>query len=177
MALYYEGGNLEILGSLYQRYMDLVYGLCLRYLEDPEAARDAVMQIFEELITKLRRHEVTHFKSWLYSVARNHCLMSLRSQPKGKVVALPEEFMQSEAPAHLNGSIQKETELVLLEKCIDSLHTEQQKTVKLFYLEQRSYNEIAELTGIDWNRVRSLIQNGRRNLKICMEKTMDGKTV
>ena len=44
------------------------------------------------------------------------------------------------------------------------------KTIRLFYLENKCHNEITEMTGMDWNRVRSLIQNGRRNLKNCMEK-------
>lgn len=171
---YYANGDLEVLGKLYSRYMDLVFGLCIRYLEDSETARDAVMQIFEILIIKLRQHEVIHFKSWLYTLAKNHCLMELRKNKKGKIIPIPEEFMQSEESGHLNGSKQKETELQVLEKCIETLQGEQHQAVTLFYLQQKSYNEIADSTGIEWNKVRSLIQNGRRNLKICMEKKLDG---
>ncbi|GAO42964.1 RNA polymerase sigma factor [Flavihumibacter petaseus] len=167
---YHDTGDLALLGKLYSPYMDLVFGLCMKYLEDNEAARDAVMQIFEQLVVKLRQHRVEYFKSWLYTLAKNHCLMELRSGKKARVVSLPDNIMQSEAPVHLNGSEQKEMNLQALEKCISALTTEQQRAVTLFYLEQRSYHEIADQTGLDWNKVRSLIQNGRRNLKICMEK-------
>ncbi|MBZ5857023.1 RNA polymerase sigma factor [Flavihumibacter profundi] len=167
---YRQTGNLDILGQLYSRYMDLVYGLCLKYMEDPEFARDAVMQIFEELVEKLKKHKVEYFKSWLYALAKNHCLMQLRSGKSKKTIALPPELMQSEENLHLNGSLHKEAQFELMKKCLEKLTQEQQLTVILFYLEEKSYNEIVLHTGMEWNKVRSLIQNGRRNLKICMDK-------
>lgn len=149
--------------------MELVYGVCLKYLEDPEAAQDAVMQIFEQLISKVLQHEVSNFRSWLYTLAKNHCLMQLRNGKKQKIIPLPEEFMQSDQSEHLNGSTLKEIQLQLMEKCLEQLSREQQQTVTLFYLHQKSYHEIVAETGMEWNKVRSLIQNGRRNLKICMD--------
>jgi len=172
LAAYRQKADLQVLGQLYGRYMDLVYGLTLKYLEDPEAAKDAVMQIFEELVLKLQQHEVEHFKSRLYTVSKNHCLMQLRSGKTKKTVQVPEEFMQYEENGHLNGSMLKEVQLQLMEKCLQKLTGEQQEAVSLFYLQQQSYHQIVEKTGMDWTKVRSLIQNGRRNLKICME----GKT-
>lgn len=166
---YRQSGDLEVLAQLYSRYMDLLYGVCLRYLEDQEQAQDAVMQVFEQLISKLLRHEVSNFRSWLYTLAKNHCLMQLRSMKKSKIVSLPEEFVQSEPSGHLNGETLKELQLQLMEKCLQNLSQEQQQTVTLFYLQQKSYHEIVAETGLDWNKVRSLIQNGRRNLKICMD--------
>lgn len=171
---YHASGDLAVLGQLYARYMDLVFGVCLKYLEDSEASRDAVMQVFEQLVVKLRQHEVVYFKSWLYTLAKNHCLMQLRSRKKGVMVALPETLMQSDETVHLNGKQQQEKRLLVLEKCIDGLQDEQKQAVSLFYLREKSYHEIVAETGIEWNRVRSLIQNGRRNLKICMEKNSDG---
>ena len=167
---YQRDGSLQVLGSLYQRYMELVYGVCLKYLSDPDVAKDAVMQIFEELIIKLKKHEVENFKSWLYTLAKNHCLMQLRSQKNKKTVAISPDLMQSGEEMHLNGELQKEAEFKKLERCLQTLSGEQQQTVSLFYLQQKCYNEIVELTGLDWKKVRSLIQNGRRNLKICMEQ-------
>jgi len=166
---YQQTGDLQVLASLYQRYMELVYGVCLKYLSDPEIAKDAVMQVFEELIQKLKKHEVDNFKSWLYTLAKNHCLMQLRSQKNKKTVDISPELMQSGEEWHLNGELQKEAEFKKLERCLQTLSAEQQQTVQLFYLQQKCYNEIVEQTGLDWKKVRSLIQNGRRNLKICME--------
>ncbi len=163
---------MQVLAALYQRYMELVYGVCLKYLSDSELAKDAVMQVFEELILKLKKHEVDNFKSWLYTLAKNHCLMQLRSQKNKKTVAISADLMQNEEALHLNGELQKEAEFKKLERCLQTLSAEQQQTVSMFYLEQKCYNEIVDKTGLDWKKVRSLIQNGRRNLKICMDKNL-----
>ncbi|HEV8507734.1 MAG TPA: sigma-70 family RNA polymerase sigma factor [Chitinophagaceae bacterium] len=170
ISLYKRTSDLRVLGQLYQRYMDLVYGVCLKYLKDPERAKDAVMHIFEELILKLKKHEVENFKSWLYQVSKNHCLMQLRTPKNFKTVELPESLMQSEENVHLDGVLEKEENLQRLEYCLTTLSEEQRKAVQLFYIEGKCYNEIVELMGQEWGQVRSFIQNGRRNLKICMEK-------
>jgi RNA polymerase sigma factor (sigma-70 family) len=170
IAKYKRTHNNEVLGVLYERYMHLVYGTCLKYLKDREAAKDAVMNIFEELVTKLRSHEVDNFKSWLFVVSKNHCLMLLRKESRARTVEIPISLMQSEEEIHLNGVLEKEKHLTDLEDCLQSLVEEQQRTVRMFYLDNKCYNEIAEMTGMEWNRIRSHIQNGRRNLKICMDK-------
>lgn len=168
---YKETGDLAILGELYQRYMELVYGVCLKYFKEPEMAKDAVMQIFEELVTKLRRHEVENFRGWLHQVAKNHCLMQLRTPRNLKTVEFNAEVMQNEESVHLNGVLEKEENFKLLENCLGTLTSDQQEAIRLFYLEGKCYNEIVEQTGREWNQVRSFIQNGRRNLKMCMEKS------
>ena len=170
VSLYRQGGNQHILALLYQRYMSLIYGVCLNYLKDPEASKDAVLNIYEELITKVRQHEVTHFKSWLYTLSRNHCLMQMRKEKGKATIEIPATFMQSEEMLHLNGVLQKEEQFTQLEECMRQLIDEQKNCVELFYLHGKCYNEIVEQTGLDWNKVRSNIQNGRRNLKLCMEQ-------
>ena len=171
VAAYRQSGDLGVLGELYQRYMELVYGVCLKYLKEPEQAQDAVMQIFEELVSKLKKHKVENFRGWLHQVAKNHCLMQLRTPKNLKTVELPSLLMQNEEDVHLNGVMEKEENFQKLEKCIASLSDDQKMMIKLFYLEGKCYNEIVEITGHEWNHVRSLIQNGRRNLKLCMEKS------
>jgi len=165
---------MAVLGELYQRYMDLVYGVCLKYYKEPETAKDSVMQIFEELVSKLKKHEVNNFKGWLHQVAKNHCLMQLRTPRNMKTVEFKTELVQSEENVHLNGVFEKEENFKKLEYCLGTLTDKQREAIKLFYLEGKCYNEITELTGQDWNQVRSLIQNGRRNLKNCMEKSESG---
>lgn len=160
----------EWLAQLYLRYSDLVYGVCVKYLKDGEGARDATMNIYQELFLKLQTHEVDNFKSWLYVVAKNHCLMQLRKEKRTVTVELAPAVMQSEDFTHLDSVLEKEQELKKLEYCIERLPEEQKQSIRLFYLENKCYNEIAVYTGFEWNKVRSLIQNGRRNLKICMEK-------
>jgi RNA polymerase sigma factor (sigma-70 family) len=170
VSLFRTSGNMDVLATLFQRYMDLLYGVCLKYLKQPEPARDAVMQIFEELVIKLPKHEVDNFKSWLYTLAKNYCLMQLRTPKNLKTTEFNPDSMQLEEDVHLNGIQVREENLQKLERCLQTLSMEQKTTVELFYLQNKCYKEIAEATGIEWNKVRSFIQNGRRNLKICMEK-------
>ena len=151
--------------------MEQIYAVCLKYLKEPETSKDAVMAIFEELIIKLTKHDVNYFRGWVYTVAKNYCLMQLRSQKQIPLEANP-DFMQLADNLHPDGVFEKEQNLNQLTKCIDSLSSDQRQSVKLFYLQEKSYKEIAGLTNSDWNKVRSLIQNARRNLKICMENNL-----
>jgi RNA polymerase sigma factor (sigma-70 family) len=171
VTLYKQTLDTEVLGALYQRYMELVFGVCYKYLKERETARDAVMAVYEEIAEKLKKHEVDNFKSWLYTVAKNHCLMQLRSPRHLKTREFTGELVQNEENVHLNGELEKEENFQKLEKCLQGLSKDQEQTVRLFYMEQKCYKEISEITGHDWNQVRSFIQNGRRNLKICMDKT------
>lgn len=167
---YRRTGDLELLGRLYQGYMPLVYGLCLKYFNDEELSKDAVMQIFEQLIDKLRRHEVSNFKSWLYTLARNYCLMALRSSSKHIFVPVEDGVMERDGIVHLNIDESKENALSSMEKCMEKLPDDQRISIDLFYLQEKCYKEVADITGFDMNKVKSYIQNGKRNLKICMEK-------
>ena len=170
LAAFKVTGNITHLSNLYQRYMDLVFGVCLKYFKDTERCKDAVMDIFDELNSKLKVHEVDNFKGWLHVVTRNYCLMQLRSPRNIKTTEFNPVFMYSEENTHLNGeAFEKEENFKKLEKCMETLPFEQQQTVKLFYLESKCYNEIAAITGFEWNKVRSYIQNGKRNLKNCMD--------
>ena len=164
---------MAVLGELYQRYMDLVYGVCLKYYKEPERSKDSVMLIFEELVVKLKKHEVDNFKGWLHQLAKNHCLMQLRTPRNMKTVEFKTELVQNEEDVHLNGVLEKEENFKKLEYCLSTLTPDQQEAIRLFYLEGKCYNEIVEQTGQEWNQVRSFIQNGRRNLKNCMEKAAE----
>ncbi|HEY9048081.1 MAG TPA: sigma-70 family RNA polymerase sigma factor [Ohtaekwangia sp.] len=170
LAQYKRTGDLSVLGELFDRYMSLVLGVCMKYLKDREESRDAVMQIFEKLVTTLKQHEVEHFKSWLYTTARNHCLMQLRSRKGKNFEEISPALMENDSFSHLEEEPEMEANLTKLEKCIETLVVEQKQCVQLFYLQQKCYKEIVQLTGFDDNKVKSYIQNGKRNLKICMEQ-------
>lgn len=170
MERYRHSGDALTATAIFQRYSDLIYGVCLKYLKDPEEASDALMDIYGELMEKLKRHEIGNVKGWLYTLTKNHCLMKLRRSKHFKATEFPEQFMHSEEEAHLNGMMEKEENLQRLESCLKELPDEQKRAVELFYLKNKCYKEIEELTGMDWNSVRSYLQNGRRNLKLCMER-------
>ena len=174
LAEYRNTGDLEILGRLYEKYMPLLFGLCLKYLKNEEKSKDAVMQIFEQLISKLKIHEVSNFKSWLYTLARNHCLMELRAGNKHEFVSFDDYGMENPSFLHQDNDESNEDQLNSMSKCMTTLPEEQRISVDLFYLQQKCYKEVADITGYDVNKVKSYIQNGKRNLKICMEKQKSG---
>lgn len=167
---YRQTADLAVLGLLYERYMDLVYGVCLKYFKDSERAKDSVLSLFEELVGKLQKHPVENFRAWLYQVAKNHCLMQLRSDKKFIKTAADVALMQNEEPVHLNGELDDTEKTAALQQCLAQLNSDQRQAVELFYLQGKSYKEISPLMGIDVETVRSFLQNGRRNLKICMDK-------
>lgn len=165
---YKETGELPYLAALYERYMNLVYGVCLKYF-DEETSKDAVMQIFEELIVRVKQHEIQSFRGWLHVLARNHCLMKIRAT-KGRVVSIDDGIMETGENNHPDNGFSLEDNLQAMEKCLESLPEEQKRSVNLFYLQEKSYREVADITGYEMNKVKSYIQNGKRNLKICMDK-------
>ena len=170
IAAYRQSSDLKIVAQLYNRYLQLLYGVCLKYLGESETAKDAVMDIFEELVKKLLKHEVGNFKAWLYTLAKNHCLMKLRSSGRTRFQSFDPETMQTAEELHLKEKIQQEEQFERLSKCIETLATDQKTVIELFYLQNKCYKEIETATGMEWNKVRSNIQNGRRNLKICMQQ-------
>lgn len=169
LARFKKSGDLNSLSALFLRYASLVYGVALKYLKDRDDAKDAVMQIFEKLTQILKEHEVGNFKSWLYVTTRNHCLMQLRSK-KTKSEFLQLNFMENDLVLHLKDEPEMEQNLIKLERCVGELDGEQKQCVTLFFLQEKCYKEITEHTGFDLGKVKSYIQNGKRNLKICMEK-------
>jgi len=165
--------NLDDLAELYNRYIHLVYGVCLKYLKNKDDAQDAVMQIFEKLIGDVNRFEIKSFKSWLYVFSKNFCLMKIRSAKAGlsiKQIGELQESMENELSVHpTDDENNLEDNLQVLEKCIETLIAEQKQCVSLFFLKELSYKQIVENTGFELKKVKSYLQNGKRNLKICME--------
>jgi RNA polymerase sigma factor (sigma-70 family) len=171
LARYRETGDLAILAQLFQTYSHSLYYVCFRYLQDAEQSKDAVMQIFEELIVKVNKHEIKNFASWIHVLSRNYCLMQLRSAKKMQQTSL-DDFMELPADLHLD-SENKETQLSLLDLCMQKLTSAQKQSVELFFLNEKCYKEITDITGFTLNEVKSYIQNGKRNLKICMERNSE----
>lgn len=171
LARYQAGGELAVLGQLFERYAELVYGVCLKYCRDEQEAEDAAMAVFEQLVAKAREHEVHNFKSWLHVLTKNHCLMQLRKASRAREQSFEPQLMQSVDNRHHTIEIHEDNgQLKGLNDCMEQLPEEQRQCVQAFYLEGHSYKEIAGFRKEELGRVRSYIQNGRRNLRICLEK-------
>jgi RNA polymerase sigma-70 factor (ECF subfamily) len=174
-----SGKDPAVLGELYSGYMHLVYGVCLKYLKDRDESKDAVMQVFEKLITEIPKHRIENFRSWLHVVTKNHCLMQLRAKKSydekiGEWAAENIIFMENEQELHPIDGDSSEIDKAL-EDCIERLREEQKSCIRLFYYENRCYSEIAVNLALDEKKVKSHLQNGKRNLKICLEEKNEGK--
>lgn len=175
---YYTDGNNKWLGLLMQRYTLLLYGVCMKYLKDEEESKDAVQQIFLKVFSELQKYPVTYFKSWLYMIARNYCLMQLRN--KGRNTLPVTERMISTSPEEDNIMLdesQGKITLDVLNEAVEELNEEQRHCIILFYLKKKSYYEIAAITGFSSMQVKSYLQNGKRNLKLSIEKKMKNERV
>ena len=169
---FYADRNNDWLGILFPRYTLLLLGVCMKYLKNEEEAKDCVQQIFLKSLTELHKYKVEYFKSWLYMVAKNHCLMKLRDKNKRPVEinenALPAQDVETDKKL----LEQKDKALTIMAEALEELNEEQKMCIKLFYLNKQSYQQIAVQTGFTMMQVKSYIQNGKRNLKQMIEKRM-----
>jgi RNA polymerase sigma-70 factor (ECF subfamily) len=170
---FYTDHNTEWLGILLPRYTLLLLGVCMKYLKNEEEARDCVQQIFLKVITELQKYRVDYFKSWLYMVAKNHCLMKIRDKQGKTPVELSEKYLAAaEEKPDLQNLKQNDETLTLMSEALHELSKEQQQCVTLFYLQKKSYQEISDKTGFSMMQVKSYIQNGKRNLRLLLEKKL-----
>jgi len=179
---YKLSGNNEYVGELYERYTRFVFLVSMKYLKNVELSKDSVMQIFEKLFDDLKKHEIQNFKSWLHTVTKNHCLLYLRgldykSKKENEIKKEMPKVMESDPILHLDIEAEQENKLKQLKQAIEELHEEQKICVDLFFLQEKSYQEIEVITGFTPNQVKSYIQNGKRNLKNSLSKFQNNITL
>ena len=172
--LYKSEDDKEAMGILFERYIHLVYGVCRKYLDD-EDSKDAVMQIFEKLLEKVKQHEINNFSSWLYILSRNHCLMWHRTQRTYREAKnIYFHLMDSDYNLHPDNGNEPGYNWDKLKLGLNSLSSEQQQCIQLFYLDKKCYKDVSRITGYDLKKVKSYIQNGKRKLKIFLENYNKG---
>jgi RNA polymerase sigma-70 factor (ECF subfamily) len=169
---YHESGNNAMVGELYNRYARLVFGVGLKYLKNKEESKDVMFSVFEKLLVDLKKYDIKNFKAWLYTYTKNECLMQLRKQ---KIKTIDPDIYDVPVKATDDEGETEELEVSLasLEAQIEGLVEEQKICIKKFYIENKSYNEIAEETGLTFNQIKSFIQNGKRNLKMRLTGIKD----
>jgi len=163
-----ESNDMAFFGELYKRFIPKVYGLCLKYLGNSEASRDAVMEIYQLVSVKIRNYEIDNLNAWLYSVAKNYCLQVIRKEKRTIFVNIEDVVVENSSFFTHTDEARTPEEIAALEYCMNTLSEEQKTSVKLFYFEEKSYADIVEITGYALNKVKSYIQNGKRNLKTCI---------
>ncbi len=177
IAIYKQSNDNKPIGYLFQRYAHLILGVCIKYLKNEQDAQDASIMIFEKILKDLQKYEIKEFKSWLYFLCKTFCLMQLRSisslNRKEKVMQdYFNGFMEMESESHLFDVNHKEKQLTFMEDCMEQLSSDQKLCIQLFYLQEKSYLEVSNETNLTLNNVKSYIQNGKRNLKNCIENRL-----
>ena len=169
---FYADRDNHWIGIVLQRYTLLLFGVSMKYLKNEVEAQDAVQQIFLKAITELNKYKVEYFKSWLYMVCKNYCLMKIRDRQGKRPTEIRESMVLTAEENNTDYLLDKDRILDVMEVTLEELNPEQKDCIKLFYLEKQSYQEIAERTGFSLMQVKSYIQNGKRNLKILLEKKL-----
>jgi len=170
---FYADRDNQWLGILLERYTLLLLGVCMKYLKNEELARDSVQQIFLKAITELQKYRVEYFKSWIYMVAKNHCLMQLRDKPGKNTIEVKESIPAAVDETDKESLLLNEKTYEYMSEALKELNADQQLCVTLFYMEKKSYQQITEQTGYSMMQVKSHIQNGKRNMRILIEKKMN----
>ena len=165
---FYNDHDNKWLGILLPRYTLLLLGVCMKYLNNEEDSRDCVQQIFLKVINELHKYKVDYFKSWIYMIAKNHCLMKLRDNKNVYMEWNEKIAPEDHSIFDKTDLIEKDRLLHKLQEALNQLNPDQKRCVDLFYLQKRSYSEVAALTGLTMLQVKSHLQNGKRNLKIIL---------
>lgn len=170
LQLHAESEHNEYLGVLYNRYTPLIYGVCLKYLRNTDDAADVVMAIFEQLVERVSRYQIGEFRTWIYSVTKNHCIQILRKGSQEISSDSDLGVVETDTVTHLLSGGTDEERYQALEACMAKLPGPQRKCIELFFFKKKSYADIAMETRYPQKSVKSHIQNGKRNLRICIEK-------
>ena len=173
ISLYKEKQWTGCIDELYQRYSHMVFGVCMKYVKQIENAEDLTLSLFTSLTEKLMKHQVQHFKSWLYVSARNSSLMFLRANKLSQELK-DDDILYDDGDQRLDEKLEQDELLERLTMVFDELKQEQRICIDLFYLQKKSYEEVSQITQYSMKEVKSHLQNGRRNLKLLIEKRKEG---
>ncbi len=171
---YKQTKNQKWIAQLFGRYVHLIYGVCLRYSPDVREAEDLTMDIYQKVADKALTHNVRQFRSWVYMVSKNHCLEQIRKVTGQRTETFDPAFMQLKEDFHpideLTENEAKEMQYEVMENCLKQLNHLQRTSIDLFYYKNKTYLEIAGIIEDEVSQVRSYLQNGRRNIKKCVER-------
>lgn len=148
----------------------LLFGVCMKYLKDEEWAKDTVQQVFLKALAELSKYEVQNLGGWLYQIAKNNCLTELRKHRPYPLAGEHAANLASEEGEKEEALWSQERYLDRMKEELQGLKEEQRICIVYFYLEKKTYVEIAALTGYTIKQVKSYIQNGKRNIKIRLEQ-------
>jgi RNA polymerase sigma-70 factor (ECF subfamily) len=175
IARYQRSDDAAYVGELFERYNHMVFLVGMKYLKDPTESEDMAMLLFEKLLADLHKYQIKHFKSWLHTVVRNQCFAILEQQQRRRQQTdAYQESLEGDVEKEVGWPLipeggEREQTLQQLEAALRLLNDHQRVCLEQFYLQQKSYQEVADQTGFTLKQVKSYIQNGKRNLRKHLE--------
>jgi RNA polymerase sigma-70 factor (ECF subfamily) len=173
IGYYKSSGEPYYAGILFQRYTRHLAVVTHKYMKKQADAEDALMEVFEIILKDLKTHTIGNFRAWAYSVTKHNCLKKIKSandrkfKPESALKQVADDTNYDFDPYLLDNQIDD------LKKAISNLGAEQRICIDLFYLQEKSYKEVAEITGYTLHEVKSYLQNGKRNLKGFLTQTVN----
>jgi len=153
-------------------YRGRVYRLALSYVRTPADAEDLAQEAFVRLWRALPLYDGrASFSTWLYVIARNACLSELRRRGARPTASLDDDPADPAAPMSAASPVDLRMEC---ETLVEMLDEPQRRIVRLFYLEERSYEQVAATLDMPINTVRSHLHRARKRLAGLMAMPADG---
>ncbi len=176
LAMYYQQRDNIYIGELLSRYTLRLLGVCLKYLKDEDSAKDMVQQVFEKVLQDIGKYKIDNFGGWLYRIAQNACISQIRlKKPVAYEAELMTQPVEEDADRAYFWAVDRKYEH--LQTALGRLKPDQGVCVEAFFLQKKSYQEIAHEYGYSLAEVKSHIQNGKRNLRIIIEALERGSNV
>ncbi len=166
------------LGELFLRYTPYIFGVAIKNLKSQKEAEDVTLTIFNKISSDLKRIDVTDFSKLLYQLVKELCDIEVKKKnatgEESKMILIDELTKESDDNLYINSDKPKlSLDANNLRLAIDTLNESQKICIDLFYVQNKSYQEVADITGYSLNQVKTNIQNGKRLLKTYVEKKIN----
>lgn len=174
-----KNGDTKAYAQLVNRYKDLVYTLAIRMLKHREEAEEVAQDTFIKVFKSLDRFKGdSKFSTWIYRVAYNTCLDTIKKNKKHLSNVAIDEFTFNKLDTIDNAldNIIKEEKSTLIRNCIDKLPEDSSALLTLFYFEELSLEEISKIINIEDNTVKVKLFRARKKLAVILEQYFQPKT-
>lgn len=167
-----KSGDKEAFSLVVDRYSDMVYTLCLRMLGVEADAADAAQEVFVKVYRSMAGfQEKSKFSTWIYRIAYNHCISVIRKKVKiiDMVDELPDVEVNNQDVSGLE-LISSEERKRYLNMAIEALAETDAVVITLFYYDELSLEEIAEVTGLTNANIRIKLHRSRKKMYMVLSE-------
>lgn len=165
-------GNTQAYGVLVEKYQDFIFTIVVRMLKVKEEAEEVAQDTFVKAFESLGSFRGdSKFSSWLYSIAYRKALDRLRKNKRYQTSELIEEITETDV-AHLENALEQleaKERSQKIQECIKQLPEVEAALVTLYYFEEQSVKEIAEVTQLSEDNIKVKLYRSRKKLCILLQ--------